>query len=160
MKKLITIAIVVFAAMSTAFSAKAIGEPNPAGTKIVGIMGGIDPFYSSLGIGGLGYFDYVLLDGVGHFTVGGQAGYEFFTGFKYSAFSLAPRVTYGFNLTDQFELHVGAAVGYYFGKYLKGFYHGEFVGINYYFSDAMGLTAQLGYAACSPALNVGVSFKF
>lgn len=163
MKKIIAIATLATICLTASFKASAIELPNPTGTKTVGVMAGIDPFRFGAGIGGLVYFDYVLADswGPGHFTVGGQFGYEYFPTSSNSAFSISPRATYGFNFTEKIEAHVGIAMGYYhYGHYVNGFYHGEFIGMNYHFTPSFSLSAQLGYTLFSPALCVGVAFQF
>ena len=161
MKKIVAIVSLMTLCLSASFKAAAIEAPKPIGTKTVGIMAGIDPFYSYIGIGGLAYFDYVLANwGIGHFTVGGQFGFEVFANTKVNSFSVAPRATYGINITDKFEAHVGLSMGYYHFAKVNGFYHGEFIGMNYHFNPSFSLTAQLGYSAFSPALCVGVAFQF
>ena len=42
----------------------------------------------------------------------------------------------------------------------RGFYSNEFVGMHFSFSDSMAFTAQVGYAAYSPTVTAGVSFRF
>ncbi len=161
MKKIFAIVTLMTLCLTASFKASAIEYPSPAGTKNVGVMAGVDPFFGSVGIGGLVYFDYVLADnwGPGHFTVGGQVGYEYFSRSGSSAFSIAPRATYGFNFTEKFEAHVGLAMGYY-NCGISGFHHAEFVGMNYHFTPSFSLSAQMGYTLCSPALCVGVAFQF
>lgn len=167
MKRIIAILAIAFIGMVAASNANAIEDQWSKGTMVAGVMGGIDPFIGALGFGGVAFGDYVLVDSwwKGHFTVGGQFGYEGFTydyGFGrtgYSQFSVAPRATYGLNLTDKFEVHAGIATGYYFG-YWHGFYSSEFLGMHYFFSDALAFTAQLGYSTYSPSVLAGISFKF
>ena len=162
MKKLVAILFLMTICLSASFKASAIVDPRPAGTKTVGVMAGIDPFFRNVGIGGLAYIDYVLTDNwwKGHFTVGGQVGYEHFSRFKSNAFSVAPRITYGLNITERFEVHAGLSMGYYNYSGLGGFYHGEFIGVYYELAPSFKLAAQLGYTAFSPALCVGVAFQF
>lgn len=161
MKKIVAIVSLMTLCLTASFKAAAIEAPKPVGTKTVGIMAGIDPFYRNTGIGGLAYFDYTLANwGIGHFTVGGQFGFEGFPKAKMNAFSVAPRATYGINITDKFEAHVGLSMGYYNFAKVSGFYHGEFIGMNYNFTPSFSLTAQLGYSAFAPALCVGVAFQF
>ena len=98
----------------------------------------------------------------GHFTIGGQVGFE--ANKYWKTLSAAPRVTYGLNLSEKFEVHIGFAAGYYhdFGTYYRyrGFYSNEFVGMHFSFSDSMAFTAQVGYAAYSPTVTAGISFRF
>jgi hypothetical protein len=162
MKKIIAILAVAIIGMSMAVKANAIEDQWSKGTMVVSVLGGIDPWYSNLAFGGIGAFDYVLVDSwwKGHFTVGGQVGFEFNKYWK--VLSAAPRVTYGLNLTDKFEVHAGFAAGYGFGfgGWWNGFYSSEFVGMHFSFSDSMAFTAQVGYAAYSPSVTAGVSFRF
>ena len=164
MKKFIAVLAVAATCMFAANSAKAIEDQWSKGTMVVSVLGGIDPWYGSLAFGGIGAFDYVLVDSwwKGHFTVGGQVGFE--ANKYWKTLSAAPRVTYGLNLSEKFEVHIGFAAGYYhdFGTYYsyRGFYSNEFVGMHFSFSDSMAFTAQVGYAAYSPTVTAGVSFRF
>ena len=164
MKKISAILAVAIIGMSMAVKANAIEDQWSKGTMVVSVLGGIDPWYGSLAFGGIGAFDYVLVDSwwKGHFTVGGQVGFE--ANKYWKTLSAAPRVTYGLNITEKFEVHVGFAAGYYhdFGTYYsyRGFYSNEFVGMHFSFSDSMAFTAQVGYAAYSPTVTAGVSFRF
>ena len=163
MKKIIAILAVVVVAMSLSTKANAIEDQWSKGTMVASVLGGIDPFYSYLAFGGIGAFDYVLVDSwwKGHFTVGGQVGFE--ANRYWKVLSAGPRATYGLNLTEKFEVHVGIAAGYYhdFSGWVYGhFYTNEFVGMHFAFSDSMAFTAQVGYAAYSPTVTAGVSFKF
>lgn len=162
MKKIIAILAVVVVAMSLSTKANAIEDQWSKGTMTASIMGGIDPWYAYMAFGGVAAFDYVLVDSwwKGHFTIGGQVGFE--ANKYWKVLSAAPRATYGLNLTDKFEVHVGVAAGYGFGfgGYWKGFYSSEFVGMHFAFSDNLAFTAQAGYSAYSPAVLAGVSFKF
>ena len=164
MKKIIAILAVAIIGMSMAVKANAIEDQWSKGTMVVSVLGGIDPFYGHLAFGGIGAFDYVLVDSwwKGHFTVGGQVGFE--ANKYWKTLSAAPRVTYGLNITEKFEVHVGFAAGYYhdFGSYYsyRGFYSNEFVGMHFSFSDSMAFTAQVGYAAYSPTVTAGVSVRF
>ena len=164
MKKIIAILAVAIIGMSMAVKANAIEDQWSKGTMVVSVLGGIDPFYGHLAYGVIGAFDYVLVDSwwKGHFTVGGQVGFE--ANKYWKTLSAAPRVTYGLNITEKFEVHVGFAAGYYhdFGSYYsyRGFYSNEFVGMHFSFSDSMAFTAQVGYAAYSPTVTAGVSFRF
>jgi hypothetical protein len=164
MKKIIAILAVAIIGMSMAVKANAIEDQWSKGTMVASVLGGIDPFYGHLAFGGIGAFDYVLVDSwwKGHFTIGGQVGFE--ANKYWKTLSAAPRVTYGLNITEKFEVHVGFAAGYYhdFGSYYsyRGFYSNEFVGMHFSFSDSMAFTAQVGYAAYSPTVTAGVSFRF
>ena len=99
--------------------------------------------------------DYVLVDKwwKGHFTVGGEI--DFSIPVKHEvAFGFTPRATYGLNITDQFEVHAALGVGFGMWNYKNGDYsdHGTFImyndliGCRYFFSDNIGLLAEVGYA--------------
>lgn len=174
MKKIVAILAVAALAMSAAFSAKAIEDPNPVGTKVVGIQAGFLP-----GIGGSVYGEYVLVDSwwMGHFSVGAHLGTRFYsyatTGYSYSEFALAPRASYGLNITNAFEVHVAVVAGLGFSssnyRYSNGdiehhttlgLCYGTLLGLRYFFSDSFGLSAEAGYLGYAPYTNVGVCFKF
>lgn len=167
MKKIITILAVAFIGIVSASNANAIEDQWSKGTMVAGVTAGLDPWtVGGIGLGGIAFGDYVLVDSwwKGHFTVGGQLGYE---GYRYadvdgrhwqSHFSVAPRVTYGLNITNQFEVHAGIASGLAFGGGIHP-YHSEFVGLHYFFSNALALTAQVGYAWYSPSVLAGISIK-
>ena len=151
MKKIFAIASLMTLCLTASFKAAAIEAPKPAGTKTIGIMAGIDPFYRNTGIGGLAYFDYTLANwGIGHFAVGGQFGFEGFANTKVNAFSVAPRATYGINITDKFEAHVGLSMGYSNLSGYSRFYHGEFIGMNYNFSPFLQPHCPVGLFRLRP----------
>ena len=50
MKKIVAILAVAALAMSAAFSAKAIEDPNPVGTKVVGVQAGFLPGFPHSGL--------------------------------------------------------------------------------------------------------------
>lgn len=114
MKKIIAILAVAVAAMSAAFSAKAIEDPWAKGTMVAGAQFGFLP-----GIGGSAYGDYVLVDSwwKGHFTVGGELLYWHqwpeHDGYKnhFHNLGIAARATYGLNISDKFEVHAGLFTG-------------------------------------------------
>ena len=178
MKKLISIIAVAAIALTASFSAKAIEDPDAVGTIKAGARVGLYP-----GIGSNVSVDYVLVDSwwKGHFTIGAFTGFKlyFISGDNYSYrdnyFSIMPRATYGLNITDKFEVHAGAMSGVYFfkqkskieGSYTikgkdrsTGFDYGTFVGCDYFFSGAIGVTAELGYFSSMPYTNVGLVLKF
>lgn len=173
MKKIIAILAVAIIGMQTASNANAIEPQWSKGTTLGGIMAGIDPWYlleyDVFYFGGIGFVDYVLVDSwwKGHFTVGGQVGYigGAVSGLHWSSFAAAPRVTYGLNITDKFEVHAGVNTGLAFGKGWTHFIHNEFVGMHLFFSENIAFTAQAGYSlglddSYSPSLTAGISFVF
>ncbi|MBP5474543.1 MAG: hypothetical protein J6X92_07300, partial [Bacteroidales bacterium] len=128
--------------------------------------------------------DYVLENGwwKGHFTVGGYAGFkvrdctdiikqgEYIESFDYinTNFAFMPRATYGLNITDDFEVHAGVMTGFAVKSYntnLKNtevvFCGGPFVGCKFFFTEGVGLTAEMAYCNdLAPLLNAGLTFKF
>ncbi len=186
MKRIIATLAVAVVAMSAAFSAKAIEDQWNKGTMVVS---GTTSFLP--GIGGTLSGDFVLFDTwwKGHFTVGGQIGYRyqaFEVADKYRTNDLAAaaRATYGLNITDQFEVHVGllSGLGDRMWKDVTtkntgdnlGFYSGSFVGLHFFFTDSFAATAEVSYINYlfrspleyynshnfGPFFNLGVSFKF
>ena len=172
MKKLFVTLLVVVAAMVAPNSAKAIEDPFQKGTLIFGVQGGYYP-----GFGGSVYGDCVLVDSwwKGHFAVGAHLGFRHW-GTHYNDFALAPRASYGLNITDKFEAHVAVVAGLgfesypyvdYIGgdyvtktKFAVGLCYGTLVGARYFFSDSFGVSAEVGYIGYAPYTNVGVCFKF
>lgn len=161
MKKLIVTLLVVVAAMAAPYSAKAIEDPFEKGTLIFGVQGGYYPYW-----GGTVYGDCVLVDSwwKGHFTVGAQVGLMGYNGFNHAFLSVAPRVTYGLNITDRFEVHAGTLVGlgtyfYHGGKDLHLCY-GGLTGLRFFFTENLALSAEFNYSGYNPYLNVGLAFKF
>ena len=157
--------------------AQAIEDPNPKGTKILGIRAGFYP-----GFGGNAVLDYTLIDSwwKGHFTVGAYAGYNSrsyhwydYTS-HYSNIAVMPRATYGLNITKQLEVHAGLMVGMnmqldrwvYDSPNISNssythfyFAHGEVVGARYMFNEKFGAEVELVYSGYQSYLNAGVTLK-
>jgi len=131
MKRLIATLLVATAALIGSFQAKAIEDPFPKGSLILGAQFGVLP-----GIGATAYGDYVLVDSWwrGHFSVGFEFGYShhkqktydvglnlFGDGnlfdvtegdpIKYNKWAFMTRAAYGLNITDRFEVHAGVLAG-------------------------------------------------
>ena len=184
MKKTIILALVAFLTFATSFKAQAIEKPYPTGTIIAGAHVGFLP-----GIGANLTGDYVLVDSwwMGHFTAGAYAGFNWIpyrdltseVRFGFTNWSLMPRATYGLNILDELEVHVGAMAGiniqhwpnqYFTNLNYVQFCHGEFVGARYMFTDNLGVEAEIGYSSnigsrgydpygmCT--FNVGVTYQF
>ena len=173
MKKVLMLALVAFMTLAMSQKAQAIEDPKPKGTMTIGIRGGVG-YFGYVGFGGNVVGDYTLIDSwwKGHFTVGGFAGYYNYHHVSNVAFM--PRATYGLNITDDFEVHLGVMTGVYWRQYSRdyytyihesdyvewGFTHGEVVGCRYFFTPNFGVEAEAGYAYTMPYLNLGVTFKF
>lgn len=177
MKKLISIIAVAAIALTASFSAQAIEDPDAVGTIKAGARVGFYP-----GFGSNVSVDYVLVDSwwKGHFTVGAFAGFlidkDKFSLYTFTdrRISVMPRATYGLNITDAFEVHAGAMTGLYLGREttkwedsktttnskISGVDYGTFVGCDYFFSGAIGVTAEMGWFVSSPYTNVGLVLKF
>ncbi len=167
MKKFIAVLAVAATCMFAANSAKAIEDQWSKGTMVAGAMVGFYP-----GIGGAITGDYVLIDTwwKGHFTVGAQINFRHWNVapgyYSWNDLAVAPRATYGLNITDKFEVHAGvmAGLGVHFwsdgtGNY-PGFCYGGLAGVRYFFSDNFGLQAEFNYSGYGPYANVGVAYKF
>lgn len=181
MKKVFMLVMVAFMTLAVSQEAKAIGNPNPKGTSVLGIHAGYYP-----GFGANVTYDYTLIDSwwKGHFTVGAYAGYNMRT-YRYTYyrdrwtnFAAMPRVTYGLNLTKDFEVHVGVMLGiayhrwsydwddgyyyddddYYYGSSWH-FSHGEIIGARYYFTPKIGVEVELNYSGYMSWFNAGVTIK-
>ncbi len=161
MKKLIVTLLVVVAAMAAPYSAKAIEDPFQKGTLLFGLQAGYYPYF-----GGNVYGDCVIVDSwwKGHFTVGAQIGTMGYNGYKHAYLSVAPRVTYGLNITDRFEVHVGTLLGLgtYFGHDYKSLHlcYGGLTGLRFFLTDALALSAEVNYTGFNPWFNAGLAFKF
>ena len=182
MKKLVSFVVLAAIALTAAFNARAIEDPDAVGTIKVGARIGVDPGFGT-NISG----DYVLIDSWwrGHFTVGGFAGFRLYSktqdvGYGLVAshsqnnFSVMPRATYGLNITDKFEVHAGAMTGIYFAHDKTKFGddgltetenrlaldYGTFIGCDYFFSGNLGVTAEAGYFASMTYINAGIVLKF
>ena len=114
----------------------------------------------------------VVTFGKGHFTVGGQAGFQYWNpgdnklGGKSLDFSVAPRLTVGWNLAKWFELHVGTTTGLGISNWRGAkdvnfaFAYSGFVGVRFFFGDLFGLTIEGGYASHTPDVCAGLVFRF
>lgn len=166
MKKVFALSAFAFLMLVVSFQAQAIEDPNPKGTKVLGIHAGYYP-----GFGANATFDYTLVDSwwKGHFTVGAYAGFNSrsYSGFdyRYSNFAVMPRVTYGLNITKEFEVHAGVMAGVacqtWSGadKVYTHFSHGEIVGARYMFTPKMGAEVEMNYTGYMSWFNVGLTFK-
>lgn len=181
MKKVFMLAMVAIMTLAVSQKAQAIEDPNPKGTFVLGIRGGLYP-----GFGANVVADYTLVDSwwKGHFTVGAYAGFNnrhYHYDYSYYAyrsnymnFAVMPRVTYGLNITKQFEVHVGVMAGMNFqvnkwvydGGYADTetyshfyFSHGEAVGARYMFSEKFGAEVEFVYSGYQSYLNAGITLK-
>ena len=114
MKKTIILALVTFLTFATSFKAQAIEKPYPTGTLIGSAHFGVLP-----GIGTNIAGDFVVLDNLwlGHLTAGAYLGYTYRFRNRYynipssKYLDLLARVTYGVNIIDILEVHVGMMLG-------------------------------------------------
>ena len=158
--------MVAFMTLAMSQTAQAIENPNPKGTSVLGLHAGYYP-----GFGANATFDYTLVDSwwKGHFTVGGYGGFNMrpYVGYDYhySNFAVMPRVTYGLNITKEFEVHAGVMAGVAFQTWSGAerlysyFTHGEIVGARYYFTPKFGAEVEMNYTGYMSWFNVGVTIK-
>ena len=123
MKKLFATLLAITLAMTASIPAKAIEDPYQKGTVIAGAYFGVWP-----GIGASITADYTITNlWKGHLTGGIMAtwnrqvyrdyDYDLLTGdyiitrTPMQKICIAPRATYGLNITKQFEVHAGVALG-------------------------------------------------
>lgn len=161
--------ILMIAALAmVSYSASAELEPQwSKGTATLNLGAGVAPF------GGTVSFDYVLVDEwwKGHFTIGGEI--EVGNPHKHeTSVGITPRATYGLNITPEFEVHATAETGFGFRswKYYDGtkdvqdtdsfVLWGFFAGCRYFFSDNLGVYAEVGESWLFPALRAGITLKF
>ena len=155
------LAVAVLAMVSYSASAE-LAPQWSKGTLIANAEVGVQPIGAAISA------DYVLVDEwwMGHFTVGGEIDLSKYT--HEIAFGIAPRVTYGLNITEEFEVHaaVGVGVGKWNYKYDDYKNSGtftlwnEFVGCRYAFADNLLGLAEVGYSNWSPEVRIGISYKF
>jgi len=177
MKKLISILAAAVLGLVAATSSYAIEDQDPAGTLYVSAHVGFAP-----GVGGNISADYVLIDSwwKGHFTVGAIVGSSGRTKtinssfgnlkYSYSYLTIAPRATYGLNITDNFEVHTGVISGLtHFNEKQKdidykdngiNFCFGWLAGARYYFNDFFGASAELNYSGYMTYVNLGAVLRF
>jgi hypothetical protein len=178
MKKVFMLAMVAFMTLAVSQKAQAIEDPNPKGTLVIGVRGGVYP-----GWGGNVVADYTLINSwwKGHFTVGAYAGYNtriyHWTTYTshYSNIAVMPRVTYGLNITKKLEVHAGVMAGVniqldrwkYDSPYLTDekythyyFSHGELVGARFMFTEKFGAEVEFIYSGYQSYINAGFTFKF
>ena len=166
------LAMVAFMTFAMSQKAQAIEDPNPKGTLVIGIRGGLYPGFGANVVG-----DYTLVDSwwKGHFTVGAYAGFNSRTyGYEsyhwtYANFAVMPRVTYGLNITKDFEAHAGVMAGMCFTHWPSNYYdnnnefhfiHGELIGARYMFTEKFGAEVELIYTGYMSYLNAGLTLKF
>ena len=171
MKKVFMLALVAFMTLAVSQKAQAIEDPNPKGTLVIGVRGGLYPGFGANVVG-----DYTLVDSwwKGHFTVGGYLGFNSRTyGYEtyhwnYSNFAVMPRVTYGLNITKEFEAHAGVMAGTCFTHWPSDYYgdnnefhfiHGELIGARYMFTEKLGAEVELIYTGYMSYFNAGITFK-
>ena len=155
--------LTVAALAMVSYSASAELAPQwSKGTMLANVEVGVQP------VGAAASFDYVLVDEwwKGHFTIGGELDFSKYT--HEVAFGIAPRVTYGLNITEEFEVHAALGVGVVKWNYKYDDYkssgtttlYNEFVGCRYFFADNIAAIAEVGYSNWSPEARIGLSFKF
>lgn len=160
MKKLFVTLLIAAVSMVASFQAKAIEDPFQKGTLIFGAQFGALP-----GIGGTLYGDCVLVDSwwKGHFTVGGQIGYRYWSAYSYHDLGVMARATYGLNITQKFEVHAGTLIGlgdhFYNHSSVLGLAYGGLVGLRLFFSESVALSVEANYSGYGPYLNAGLAFK-
>ena len=172
--------MVALMTLAVSNQAQAIENPNPKGTKVLGLHAGYYP-----GFGFNATFDYTLVDSwwKGHFNVGGYLGfnsrsynYAYYRD-RWTNFALMPRATYGLNITKEFEVHAGVMLGlcmhrwaytyddgYYYGDIATSdtdwnFCHGEVLGARYMFTPKFGAEVEFNYCGYMSWFNVGVTMK-
>ena len=170
MKKITAILALAAACLFAAQTASAIEDPNPKGTIVAGAHAGF--VYTGI----YAYGDYCLVDSwwKGHFTVGPMAGFSTL-GYGYGRYTyldLAARATYGLNITNNFEVHLGTVAGFSLigDRYDNGSgihsdhsvhaVFGGLAGLRYFFTESLAISTELVGAGHFPTFNVGVAFKF
>ena len=161
--------LAVAALAMVSYSASAELAPQWTKGTMIGNAGvGVYPVGATVSV------DYVLVDSwwMGHFTVGGQLDFGKHDTYYYDkdiTLGFSPRVTYGLNITPEFEVHATALVG--LGMRTWTFTDGSktkdttilwdnFIGCRYFFLENMAAFAETGFSGWFPALRAGISYKF
>jgi hypothetical protein len=118
--------------------------------------------FGTLGFGAQVNVDYTVFDfgSAGNLSFGGYVG----DSMEQSTHCLlvGPMVCYRFPISESFELSARSAVGYgyVFNKYAHAGSFGEavFAGATYYFSDRIGIGAELGYGV-APNLSAHIAIR-
>ena len=193
MKKLIALTLVAAALMLAATPAKALGDPYPKGTFIAGAYAGVLPGFGAALTG-----DYTIMNiWKGHLTGGlmttwnryPKSDFDIDVNFNdfddysigyttkktyFNRFGIAPRVTYGLNITDAFEVHLGLSIGIGIApgqEHPLAFCVGDVAGLRYFFTDNLAVSFEVSpliaigwqgttWQYFSTAANVGVNFLF
>lgn len=139
MKRLFLPLICLLAALCATTQAYAVEPSTSRGTFVGGTHLTLWP---GIGLDLTG--DYVLIDDcwVGHFAVGAYIGanynrieYNNYDNTQESHLSILPRVTYGINFTDLFEMHTGLFLGPTFRDYSYAIQSASATGIGYHAND-------------------------
>ena len=176
MKKIFALFLISSLGMALASSASAIEDPDPVGTIIIGAHGAYYPGYGANVFG-----DYVLVDSwwKGHFTVGAQVAFNVYNkpGSEINAsdtrICIAPRATYGLNITPQLEVHAGVLLGAGYHKIKADAggawkteaaniqpVHSEILGARFFIAENFAASVEFNYSNYLPYLNAGVAFRF
>ena len=195
MKRILTALTLASALLLAAPKAHAFGEkPDPAGTIRVGAhftFGQINAGGFGAAVGGNVFGEYVITDKlwIGHLAGGLTAGYSYHKNtirytefsdfgdgwddqdtFKESRIYFAPRVTYGINIIEKLEVHVGVMVGgglfiskseYDSHPNKSGMFCFAFInGVRYSFTDHLAAQFEFNPGFNAPLVNLGIVFKF
>lgn len=150
MKKTIILILFTVLTFTTSFKAQAIENPYPTGTIIGSAHIG---FLPGLGTNIAG--DFVVLDNLwlGHLTAGAYLGYNYRFGNHYynipssKYLDLLGRVTYGVNIIDLLEVHIGMMLGpdWRFGKmnYEDETHYDKFTDVHFAMGPVTGARLKL-----------------
>lgn len=188
MKKFIALLSVAVLALAGAQRASAIEDPNPKGNLTLGAYVSVAP--------GANFTGDVVIANVwkGHITIGGVAGVFYAPQVFYPAsirnpefdIFLAPRATFGLNLSKKIQVYAGLFTGvrvYFNHEYNPtynsnpflytnvspytgavkanfGFAGGMVNGFRFFLTDRFALSAEICPAYPTTLINMGVSLKF
>ena len=183
MKKIIAFLSVAVLALMGAQRASAIEDPNPKGNLTLGAYASVAPGANITG-------DVVIANvWKGHITVGGVTGVFYApqvfmpTNIRNPHFDifLAPRGTFGLNLSSKFQVYAGLFTGIrvyfnheynpaYAGNYTVspytgpvkanvGFIGGAVQGVRFFLNEHFALSAEINPAYPCTFINLGVSLK-
>ena len=164
MKRFLALFSCVTLVLAASFGSYA-AEPDKPGTKLITVQAGYGPGFGALASGSIAMAKL----GAGHLYGGLQLGCNFRHGkvmdTNKTDFSVAPRVTLGWNLGRVVEMHAGGFAGiaakrFDADKSQLVFSYGGFGGFRLNVSDSVGIVLEGCYSPQFPYGLAGLAFRF
>jgi outer membrane protein W len=163
------------------------GQSFEKGNKLLNVSVGLAPTFGVTSISGFGFstkwsppisasFEFGVSDRISVGAVGGFATQKFVDnandGVQYDYLLIGARGSYHFATSEKFDPYAGITLGYNnvtakevgsgsgggFSVAASSVLYGAHLGARYYFSDAIGAHAELGYGIS--VISIGLSLKF